>query len=137
MAKLMVAMLIAAALLGAETKTPSTAKAPSKAKAATAQATTAQQDQQIEAAIRARLARSKIGKDGFRVRVQGGVAYWEGSTGVVQHKGAATRMAKAAGARAVVNHIEVSQEARDKASGNLQKGRRRVQVKRGEARSQP
>jgi hypothetical protein len=137
MAKLMVAMFIAAALLGAETKTPSTAKAPSKAKAATAQATTAQQDQQIEAAIRARLARSKIGKDGFRVRVQGGVAYWEGSTGVVQHKGAATRMAKAAGARAVVNHIEVSQEARDKASGNLQKGRRRVQVKRGEARSQP
>jgi BON domain len=131
MGRLMAAMLIAAALLGAETKVPHRAKAPAP------QATTAQQDQQIEAAIRARLAKSKIGKDGFRVRVQGGVAYWEGSTAVVQHKGAATRMAKAAGARAVVNHIQVSQEARDKASGNLQKGRRRVQVKRGEARSQP
>ena len=90
----------------------------------------------MESAIRAKLARSKIGKDGLSVRVQGGVAFWEGSTNVVQHKGAATRMAKTAGARRVVNNIKVSDAAKLAASENLEQGRRRAQVKRGEARSQ-
>jgi hypothetical protein len=93
-------------------------------------------DAQIEAAIRAKLAKSKIGADGFTVRVQGGVATFEGRTDVVQHKGAATRMAKAAGAVAVNNRIQVSDAARKRAAANLQTGRRRVQVKRGEPRSQ-
>ena len=88
----------------------------------------------MEAAIRAKLAKSKIGKDGFTVRVQGGVAYWEGSTSVVQHKGAATRMAKTAGAGRVVNSIKVSDAAKQAAADNLDQGRRRVQVKRGDAR---
>lgn len=92
----------------------------------------AQQDKEIETTIRAKLATSKIGKDGFTVRVQGGVAYWEGSTGVLQHKGTATRMAKAAGAKKVVNNIKVSEAAREKAADNLDQGRRRVQVKRSE-----
>ena len=35
-------------------------------------------DAEIEATIKAKLAKSKIGKDGFTVRVQGGIAYWEG-----------------------------------------------------------
>ncbi|MGH9559719.1 MAG: BON domain-containing protein [Bryobacteraceae bacterium] len=96
----------------------------------------AQQDQQIEATINAKLAKSKIGKDGFKVHVQGGVATWEGSTSVVQHKGAATRMAKSAGAVRVVNNIKVSDSARQAASDNLNSGRRRVQVKRSEPRSQ-
>ena len=105
-------------------------------KAPAAQGTSAQQDKTIEAEIQAKLARSKIGKDGFKVRVQGGVATWEGSTQVLQHKGAATRMAKTAGARVVVNNIKVSDAAKAKATDNLDQGRRRVQVKRSEPRSQ-
>jgi hypothetical protein len=97
---------------------------------------TAQQDKQIEAAIRAKLAKSKIGKDGFTVRVQGGVAYWDGNTGVVQHKGSATRMAKSSGAHAVVNNIKVTDAAKQKAADNLDQGRRRAQVKRSDPRIQ-
>jgi osmotically-inducible protein OsmY len=92
-------------------------------------------DKQIEQKIRAKLATSKIGKDGFTVRVQGGVAYWEGNTGVVQHKGAATRMAKSAGAKRVINNIKVTEAAKEKAAENLEQGRRRAQIKRGEPRS--
>jgi hypothetical protein len=97
---------------------------------------TAQQDKQMEAAIRAKLAKSKIGKDGFTVRVQGGVVYWEGATSVVQHKGSATRMANSAGAHAVVNNIKVSDAAKQKAANNLDQGRRRAQVKRSDPRTQ-
>lgn len=100
------------------------------------QGTTAPEDKAIEAAIRAKLDKSKIGKDGFKVRVQGGVATWEGKTDVLQHKGAATRMAKTAGAKAVVNNIKVSDAAKQKASDNLDSGRRRAQVKRSDPRSQ-
>ena len=100
------------------------------------QGISAQQDKAIEATIQAKLQKSKIGKDGFKVRVQGGVATWEGATEVLQHKGAATRMAKTAGAKAVVNNIKVSDAAKDAAAGNLEQGRRRAQVKRGDARSQ-
>ncbi|HEX5226974.1 MAG TPA: BON domain-containing protein [Bryobacteraceae bacterium] len=64
-------------------------------------------DAEIEATIKAKLAKSKIGKDGFQVHVKDGVATWAGSTSVMQHKGAATRMAKAAGAIQVVNNIKV------------------------------
>src|SRR5215469_16260473 len=71
-------------------------------------------DAAIEQKIRIKLAKSKIGADKFTVKVQGGVAYWEGHTNVIQHKGAATRMAKAAGAVAVVNNIEISDAARQK-----------------------
>jgi hypothetical protein len=111
-------------------------KATSLKKTPAAQGTTAEQDKAIESAIRAKLEKSKIGKDGFKVHVQGGVATWEGNTDIVQHKGAATRMAKAAGAKAVVNNIKVSDAAKEKASGNLETGRRRAQVKRGDPRTQ-
>lgn len=92
-------------------------------------------DAQIEAAIRLKLAKSKIGADKFQFHVQGGVATIEGHTDVIQHKGAATRMAKTAGAIAVSNHIQISEAARERASANLEKGRRRAQIKRGDARS--
>jgi len=69
-------------------------------------------DAEIEATIKAKLAKSKIGKDGLQVHVKDGVATWTGSTAVMQHKGAATRMAKAAGAIHVVNNIKVSDETR-------------------------
>lgn len=111
-------------------------KAPSGKAAAAPQGTTSAQDKQIEDAIRAKLAKSKIGKEGFTVRVQGGVAFWEGSTSVVQHKGSATRMAKAAGAKSVVNNIKVADEAKQKAAETLDTGRRRAQVKRSEPRLQ-
>jgi hypothetical protein len=78
-------------------------------------------DAQIEAAIRTKLAKSKIGKDGFRFKVQHGVVTWEGNTNVVQHKGSATRMARTAGAVQVVNNIQVSAAAKAKAGANLKK----------------
>ena len=93
-------------------------------------------DAQLEKAIRARFAASKISAHHFQVHVQGGVATIEGKTDIVQHKGGATRMAKTAGALAVNNHVEVSEAAKKKASDNLEQGRRRVQVKRGDSRSQ-
>ncbi|MEO8372511.1 MAG: BON domain-containing protein [Candidatus Solibacter sp.] len=93
-------------------------------------------DSQLEAAIRAKFAKSKINEDKFTVRVQGGIATIDGKTNVVQHKGVATRMSKTAGALAVNNRIVVSDEARKKAAGNLEEGRRRAQVKRGDTRSE-
>jgi hypothetical protein len=91
-------------------------------------------DAQLETLIKSKFAKSKIHEDKFTVRVQGGVAHIEGRTDVIQHKGVATRMARTAGA-VVDNRIEVSQAAKDKAAGNLEEGRRRVQVKRGDVRS--
>jgi len=44
-------------------------------------------------------------------------------------------MAKAAGALAVNNRIQVSDAAKEKAAANLETGRRRAQIKRGDARS--
>jgi len=90
-------------------------------------------DQQLEKAIQERFARSKIAVNHFQVRVQGGVATLTGKTDVLQHKGVATRLAKAMGAKQVVNRIEVSEAAKQKAAANLAQGRRRAQIKRGEA----
>jgi hypothetical protein len=92
-------------------------------------------DAQIDAAIRLKLAKSKIGPDKFRFKVQGGVVTIEGKTDIIQHKGAATRMAHTAGAIGVNNHIEISDAAKQKASDNLAKGRRRAQIVRGEPRT--
>jgi len=96
-------------------------------------------DPQIEKAIQDRFAKSKIASNKFQVRVQGGVATLTGQTGVIQHKGVATRLAKSAGAHQVVNRIQVSEAAKQKASANLATGRRRAQIKRSEAspRSEP
>jgi hypothetical protein len=89
-------------------------------------------DQQIESAIRAKFAKSKISVNRFTVRVQGGVATLEGKTDVIQHKGTATRLAKSGGAAAVHNLIQVSEAARSKAAKNF----RRVEVQRGEAQAE-
>jgi len=97
--------------------------------------TPATSDVRLEAAIRAKFAKSKINADKFQVHVQGGVATIEGRTDVTQHKGVATRLAKTGGALAVNNHIQVSDAAKEKAAANLEKGRRRAQIKRGDARS--
>jgi osmotically-inducible protein OsmY len=92
-------------------------------------------DAELEKAIRARLAASKISKDKFEVHVQGGVATITGKTDVLQHKGVATRLAKNVGATKVVNQIEVSDAAKEKAVSNLSSGRRRAQVKRSDVAS--
>ena len=88
-------------------------------------------DAEIEATIKAKLAKSKIGKDGLQVHVKNGIATWTGNTSVMQHKGAATRMAKTAGAIQVVNNIKIS----DDASGGFKTEPRKVQVKTSEAKA--
>ena len=65
-------------------------------------------DNEIEQKLRTKLAKSKIGQDGFVPKVHGGVVTWEGRTNVPQHKGAATRMAKSSGAVRVINNIQIS-----------------------------
>ncbi len=81
-------------------------------------------DAQLEDAIRARFARSKIAVNGFTVRVRSGVAILEGKTDVAQHKGVATRLARLAGARRVENRIQVSERAREKARRSRRPPRR-------------
>ena len=130
MKQAILALLCAVALLGADASSSKPKPAPA------AQGTSAHQDKEIESAIRAKLAKSKIGQDKLNVRVQGGVAYWSGNTNVLQHKGAATRMARAAGAKLVVNNITVSDAAKQKAADNLSQGPRPAQMKRTEPRSQ-
>ena len=93
---------------------------------------TALSDAQIEKDIRERFAASKIATDKFEVHVQGGRATITGNTNVLQHKGTATRMARSAGATDVVNKVEPTEEARERAAANLTKGRRRAQIKRSE-----
>jgi len=86
-------------------------------------------DAEIEATIRAKLAKSKIGKDGLQVHVKNGIATWTGTTSVMQHKGSATRMAKTAGATQVVNNIKVSDDAVQKAPGAAKVEPRKALVK--------
>lgn len=76
-------------------------------------------DSQIEQTIKAKLAKSKLRSDHFTVSVVRGVATIEGSTSVLQHKGAMTRMAKASGATSVLNNIHVSDAAKAKAADAL------------------
>jgi len=80
-------------------------------------------DAVIEAAIQAKLAKSKLAADHFTVSVKNGVATIDGSTGVMQHKGVMTRMAKTAGATSVRNNIRISAEAKAKATASLAKAR--------------
>ena len=91
-------------------------------------------DAQIERDIKARLARSpKLSLDKFTVKVQGGIATLEGKTNVIQHKGTATRMAKTAGAKAVVNNIQISDAARKAAADRLAEGRKKAVAVKPEA----
>ena len=109
---LLVHILLAVALVG--TAAASSARSvPAAAHAVTPS------DSEIEATLRAKLAKSKVGKDGFKFHVSHGVVTWEGSTAVMQHKGSATRMAHSAGAAKVVNNIQVTGGA--KAFGAMKK----------------
>ena len=131
-------VLVAGAWTGASQSRPSAKPAATKKSAAPSpDAKPRPSDAELEALIRAKLEKSpKLGPEKLQVHVQGGVATFEGKTDVVQHKGTATRMAKTAGAIAVNNHIQVSDAGKQKSAANLETGRRRVQVKRGDARSE-
>lgn len=94
-------------------------------------------DAVIENTIKTKLARSKIAVNNFKFRVQNGVVYWEGTTDVVQHKGSATRMAKASGAKRVVNNIRTSEAARAKARAHLNSSRRIIHSSPSESRTEP
>ncbi|MDQ6676172.1 MAG: BON domain-containing protein [Acidobacteriota bacterium] len=122
-------LLVVTAVLSFAAATPSK---PTAAKQKPAAAAPRINDAQIERAIRGRFAESKISTDNFSAHVQGGIATLTGHTGVIQHKGVATRLAKSSGALAVINNIEISQAAKDKAAKNLESGRRRAQLKRSE-----
>ncbi len=111
------ALVLIAAFLGWNQALP--AAKTGSVKAANAHAS----DSQIEAIIRAKLAKSKMAPEGFTVHVRNKVATWEGKTNVIQHKGAATRMSHTAGATQVVNNIKISEEARKKAAANFAKHR--------------
>ena len=89
-----------------------------------------QSDAAIEQNIRARFAKSKTAPEKFTVKVQGGVATIEGKTDIIQHKGSATRMARTGGAIQVVNKVQISENARQRAASNLEKGRKKAEVKR-------
>lgn len=88
----------------------------------------------VEQQIRSRLSRSKISRNNFQVKVQGGVATLTGRTDVVQHKGVATRLAKLGGAQRVDNQIVISDAARQKAAAQLAKGRRSGDSNRSEVK---
>lgn len=117
MRRLLVTLVAAVCLLAV----PSLAAPRANAHTPTTHSATTPSDAQIEATIRTKLAKSKIGKDGFRFKVSRGVVTWEGTTSVIQHKGSATRMARTAGAVQVVNNIQVSDAARAKAGANLKR----------------
>ena len=129
-------MWAAVALLAAGPVWAQTAAQKKAAPAAAPKAQARQSDAQLEAAIRTKLTnpKSKIAADKLQVHVQGGVATIEGKTNVVQHKGTATRMAKTAGALAVNNRVQISDAAKQRAAANLESGRRRAQIKRGDSR---
>lgn len=80
-------------------------------------------DAQIERTIKNKLLKSKMNSEHFTVSVVKGVATLEGTTNVMQHKGAMTRMAKSSGAIAVQNNIRISDAAKNKALASLAKGR--------------
>jgi hypothetical protein len=137
MRSLLIVVVMAAVGWAATRVDPGTGPKAAPAKAPATKSPPARSDADIEKDIRARFAKSKIGVEKYQVHVQGGVATIEGKTDVIQHKGTATRLAKAGGAVAVKNHIEISEAAKEKAAANLETGRRRAQIKRGDSRSEP
>ena len=128
MSKFFSALVLAAALAGLSQAAPVTKPAPVTNKPApvttrpapvTTRTPERVPDAEIEHSIRLRFAKSKINAEHFTVSVQNGIATIDGKTGVIQHKGVATRLAKSGGAVAIRNRIQISEEARAKAAARL------------------
>ncbi|MDQ2945124.1 MAG: BON domain-containing protein [Acidobacteriota bacterium] len=117
----LLSLFLALPLMAAMLSIPAQASRATVSKSASVQRGPALSDSQIDATIRAKLAKSKIGKDGLKFHVQRGVVTWEGNTNVMQHKGSATRMARTAGATQVVNNIQISAAGKEKAASNLKR----------------
>jgi osmotically-inducible protein OsmY len=111
MPKILSLLLLPLLALTAVVRPISAATSPTKSAAAPSRGSVS--DEQLEATIKTKLSKSKIGKDGFHFKVQRGVVTWEGTTNIGQHKGAATRMAHASGAALVINNIKVLNTAKD------------------------
>lgn len=93
-------------------------------------------DAQLTAILSGKLAKSTLAAEPVKFRVKGGTVTWTGRVSVPQRKGAATRMAKAAGAKNVVNEILVAGGAGKKPVKTA--GEKRVVVAVGErAAGQP
>jgi len=71
----------------------------------------APEDAAIPAKLKQKLSRSKLNSDGLQYKFQNGVFEWSGTVQIPQRKGAATRMAKSAGVKHVVNRITVNAKA--------------------------
>lgn len=82
-------------------------------------------DEMLQAKIQEKFSKAKAGGGKFQVKVRNGTAYLAGHAEVPQHKGAATRMAKSAGAKRVVNNIIVSNAAKQKAGRDSEQSRPR------------
>jgi hypothetical protein len=65
------------------------------------------EDALIASRLKVKMARSKLKSDGLQYRVADGTVEWSGTVKIPQRKGAATRMAKSAGAKRVLNRIVV------------------------------
>jgi osmotically-inducible protein OsmY len=76
-------------------------------------------DAALQRTIEEKFKKSRISVNKFQVRVEGGVATIEGTTDVIQHKGTATRLARSAGAKSVVNKVKIGEAARKKAVERL------------------
>jgi osmotically-inducible protein OsmY len=126
------ALLALAAALAAASQSQS-AGAPQRASKVPAWLKKVRNDAEMERAIRKRFAESKIAVNKFEVLVKDGVAILRGRTDVIQHKATATRLARSVGARDVVNKIEITERARQKASSEQRRRPRHVSVKRSEA----
>jgi osmotically-inducible protein OsmY len=111
MPKTLLLLLLPLLALTAVVTPISAATPPSKAVSAPSRGSVS--DEQLEATIKTKLSKSKIGKDGFHFKVQRGVVTWEGTTNIGQHKGAATRMARSSGAAQVINNIKVLNAGKD------------------------
>jgi hypothetical protein len=127
----LLSILARPASVDASKKTTSTRPAPA-ATSKPAPVKSAKSDTAIDQELRERLSRSKINANRFTFKVQNGTVTWEGKTDILQHKGAATRMAKTAGARNVINNIQISEAARQKAAARLEKGRKKGAIKKAQ-----
>ena len=124
--KMLISAILAAGCLFAAGPAPTKPQARPAARAAAPRIS----DADLLRGIQAKFAKSKISVNKFTVAVQNGIATIDGRTDVIQHKATATRLAKSAGATAVVNKVQISEAARQKAAANLSRVTKRTEVKR-------